>query len=499
MTRLTKTKYVTYLRCPKALWLSVNKPELAADDSQAESRIETGKRVGELAKGLLGPYTDITIRKEDGSLDIKRMAVKTLDCIVRGDRVLAEAAFLSGDNDEVYCAVDLLENSGAGFNIYEVKSTTGDHLENYYDDIAYQKYVLESGCIPVNRTYLVHINSKYVLEGDLDIHGLFEIKDVTDEIQDAYEAVKENVKKAFDVLGYRNEPAMDLCKEHCLTAGDCPFWKYCTKHVPEPSVFDLYRMQFGKKLQFYHRDVVTFEQLKHEKLNKIQKMQVDCTLNGENRIDAEGIRDFMRSLSYPLYFLDFETMQLAIPEYQGTKPYQQLPFQYSLHYIEHEGGPLMHKEFLGISGEDPRRACAERLCQDIPMNVCTIAYNKTFECGCLKDLAKAFPDLAVHLLNIRDHIVDLLTPFQSGMYYVPAMGGSFSIKSVLPAMFPDDPSLDYHNLEGDVHNGSEAMNIFPLIKDMKPEEQLKARRSLLEYCKLDTYAMVKVWQKLLEQ
>ena len=188
-------------------------------------------------------------------------------------------------------------------------------------------------------------------------------------------------------------------------------------------------------------------------------------------------------------------MQPVIPEFVGTRPYTQIPFQYSLHYIEREGGELLHKEFLAESGEDPRRALAERLCEDIPAGACVTAYNKAFECTRIRELAEAFPDLAEHLLSIRDHIVDLLVPFQSGWYYNRAMGGSFSIKSVLPAIFPDDPSLDYHNLEG-VHNGGEAMTVFPKIKDMPPEEQEKTRHDLLEYCKLDTYAMVKVWQEL---
>lgn len=153
----------------------------------------------------------------------------------------------------------------------------------------------------------------------------------------------------------------------------------------------------------------------------------------------------------------------VIPKYIGTKPYAQIPFQYSLHYIETEGGELKHREFLAESGTDPRRKLAEQLCADIPMNVCVTAYNKAFECTRLKELAETFPDLAEHLLNIRDNIVDLLVPFQSGYYYNRAMGGSFSIKSVLPAIFPDDPELDYHNLEG-VHNGGEAMTIFPKIK-----------------------------------
>jgi hypothetical protein len=188
-------------------------------------------------------------------------------------------------------------------------------------------------------------------------------------------------------------------------------------------------------------------------------------------------------------------MQPIIPEFAGTKPYAQIPFQYSLHYLETPDGELKHTEFLGISGEDPRRALAEQLCRDIPMNVCTLAYNKGFECGRIKELAEYFPDLAEHLLNIADNIQDLIIPFRAGHYYNRAMGGSFSIKSVLPAIYPDDPSLDYHNLEG-VHNGGEAMDLFPRIKDLPIDEQITARHNLLKYCELDTYAMVKVWEEL---
>lgn len=257
-------------------------------------------------------------------------------------------------------------------------------------------------------------------------------------------------------------------------------------------------MNFEKKIAYYKQDIITYEQLQDEELKEKQRMQIECALNDTIYINKVEIAKFLSTLSYPLYFLDFETMQPVIPEFQGTHPYQQIPFQYSLHYIEQEGGELKHKEFLGVSGEDPQRLIAESLCRDIPLDVCTTAYNKAFECTRLTELAESFPDLAEHLLNIRDHIVDLLVPFQSGWYYVPAMGGSFSIKSVLPALFPETPELDYHNLTGSVHNGGEAMNIFPKIKDMTTEEQFAARQSLLKYCELDTYAMVKVWQKLKE-
>lgn len=225
---------------------------------------------------------------------------------------------------------------------------------------------------------------------------------------------------------------------------------------------------------------------------------ISAMIEWTQRCIADGVENICEaSFSYPIYFLDFETTQSALPPYVGTKPYQQIPFQYSLHYTEAPGGELKHKEFLAESGIDPRKAIAESLCRNVPMNVCVTAYNKGFECGRLKELSAQFTDLAEHLLNIQDNVRDLLVPFQSGYYYNRTMGGSFSIKSVLPALFPDDPALDYHNLEG-VHNGSEAMTVFPKIKDMSPEDAAETRKNLLEYCKLDTYAMVKVWGALTE-
>ena len=303
---------------------------------------------------------------------------------------------------------------------------------------------------------------------------------------------------AEKLLRSGDEPDIPI-HENCNTPYKCGFWNHCAKDLPNPSVFDLYRMPFKKKIEYFRKGEAAYKDLILDSgiTNEKQLRQMEYALSEKGTyVDKDGIRDFLRTLSYPIYFLDFETIQPVIPEYIGTKPYAQIPFQYSLHYIEHEGGKLEHKEFLAESGTDPRRAIAESLCRDIPMNVCVTAYNKAFECTRLKELAKAFPDLAEHLLNIESNIKDLLVPFQSGYYYNRAMGGSFSIKSVLPAIFPDDPTLDYHNLEG-VHNGGEAMSVFPKIKNLPPEEQIIARKNLLKYCELDTFAMVKVWEELL--
>lgn len=492
---ISKSRYTLYRQCPKALWLKTYRPEQAEISDALRQRFESGSVVGDLAKGLFGNYSEVTAYISDGKLDLDKMVKDTQRCIDAGVDVTCEASFVY---DSGYCAVDILKKENDGYAIYEVKSSTDSGNEIYAQDVAYQKYLLSRCGIEVTGTYLVFINSDYVLDGELDISKLFQVQEISEAVAREYANVEYQVARAKKMLAQIDvEPNEDL-DVHCHKPYDCAFWKYCSRLLPKQSVFNLYRMNFDKKVAHYKQGIVNFEQLSNESLNDKQRRQVECNLHDTIYINKVEIAKFLNTLSYPLYFLDFETIQPVIPEYQGTHPYQQIPFQYSLHYIEKEGGELKHKEFLGVSGEDSRRSLSEQLCNDIPLDACVTAYNKAFECSRLTELAETFPDLASHLLNIRDHIIDLLVPFQQGWYYVPAMGGSFSIKSVLPALFPDDPELDYHNLEGSVHNGGEAMSIFPKIKDMAPEEQLLARRSLLKYCELDTYAMVKVWQKLKE-
>ena len=501
---LSKSRYTAFCQCPKNLWLKVYKPEEAKDDPALQARFEQGNEVGDLAMGLFGPYKEVTTKNPDGSLDLTTMCALTQQYMEQGVDNICEASFaLEGH----YCAVDILRRNGDGWDIYEVKSSSfpecdGEEtkLEKYAPDIAYQKWVLTQCGVKVVNTYLVCLNSSYVRHGELDIKSLFVIIDMHDLVENEYLKVPSQSGLALKILAMNDEPDIDL-SEHCKKPYTCAFLDYCKyQHgVPQnaPTVFDLYRMNFSKMLEHYHAGRITFDALRGQKLNDKQQMQVECTLNKTEYINPAGIHEFLDKLTYPLYFLDFETIQDTVPQYDGTKPYQQITFQYSLHIKENANAPYQHKEFLAPSdGKDPRRALAEQLCKDIPMDVCTLAYNKMFECGRIKELAELYPDLAVHLLNIRDHIVDLIDPFRAGDYYVPAMGGSFSIKSVLPALFPDDPSLDYHNLSDLCQNGGDAMTIFPKIKDMPPAEAEAAREALLRYCELDTWAMVKVWERL---
>ncbi len=493
MLYLSKSKYCGLWQCPKIAWLQKYKPELQTWDAAALSRMEIGNEVGDLAMSLFGEYVEVTTYNDD-KLDLSAMLRRTAEELQKGTSVVCEASF---EYNGLYCAVDILKAEDGGYALYEVKSSTNDSKDVYMADIAYQCYVLSHCGVSVTRACLITINSDYVFDGTLDLSQFFRITDVSDAIEQESIRLEERLSQAEALLASEDEPHIDL-HDGCNAPYPCRFWSYCAAHLPSPSVFDLYRMSFAKKLNYYRKGQISPADLVGEKTIKNDKQlrQIQHAVQElPPYTNPEGLRKFLSTLSFPLYFLDFETMQPVIPRYVGTKPFAQIPFQYSLHYIEEEGGELFHKEFLAQPDTDPRRAIAERLCEDIPKDVCVTAYNKVFECSRLKELAALFPDLADHLLNIEQNIRDLLTPFQAGYYYTRAMGGSFSIKSVLPALYPDDPTLDYRNLTG-VHNGGEAMELFPKLATLPAEEREIAREQLLRYCELDTFAMVKVWEAI---
>lgn len=511
MATLSKSKYTSSCQCQKKLWMEINKPECAVITDALEARFDTGHQVGDMARGLFGDFKSCVVNREDGSLDLGRMIRFTQDLMDAKTNTIAEASFAW---DDCYCAVDLLHYAGNDeWELYEVKSTSttpGDDkdakkkAEQYMDDIIYQRYVLKNLGICLKSVNLVVMNADYTLPENKEIvlNDLFTIIPMDDYITLDREAlIATKIDEARQTINSAEEVEVPLGVQ-CKKPYDCPFMKYCMdkRGIKYPSVFNLYRMQWRQKIGLLDKGFVTFEDVREVVKTETQKMQIECTLNGEDRIDKDGIRGFLNTLTYPLYFLDFETMQPAVPEFVGTHPYQQVPFQYSLHIKDSaDSSVLRHEEFLGEPGEDPRRALAEKLCKDIPENACVMAYNKSFECTRIRELAQMYPDLANHLMKIEANIVDLMDPFQHCCYYTPAMRDSFSIKSVLPALFPDSEELNYHNLNESVQNGAQAMNVFPLMKQMNESERSTMRRALLDYCCLDTLAMVRVLEKLYEK
>ena len=487
---LSKSKYCSAVQCPKMLWMKQNKPEEFDESVMNQVVLDNGSEVGDSAMGLFGEYVEVPFDS-----DLGKMIKKTEELLEAGTSIICEASFAY---EGLFCSVDILKNLGGNkFELYEVKSSK--HIDDiYYHDVAFQYYVLTKLGFEVTKACLVHLNKEYVRHGDLDIQELFKINDITDDARSRYSEVERNLKCFTGYLESVDEPEMPL-GEYCSSPYDCGFFKHCTKDLPSPNVFDIRKMSFKKKLQLYNEGCVSFEDLlQNNTVGKSFMLQIRHEVSDlPPLINKARIAEFMKQLYYPIYFLDFESFQPAIPLYDNSSPYNQIVFQYSLHYIEQEGGELHHKEYLAEPGDDPRRKLAEQLCIDIPKNVCVTAYNMTKEKDRIKELAQLYPDLSEHLMNIHDHIVDLIVPFRRKDYYCKDMQGSCSIKFVLPALFPNDPALDYHNLEG-IHKGDEASAAFSLMQNMAPDELQKYRQNLLKYCGLDTYAMVKIWEKLKE-
>ena len=482
---LSKSKYCSGLQCKKILWLEENKPE--AKEESNESILEQGTKVHDYAKKLFGNYTNIEYNPE-----LKVMISDTQRALKENTSVIAEASFTYNDN---FASIDILKCTKNGYEIYEVKSSS-EIKDIYIDDISYQYYILNNLNMNVVRCFIVYINNKYVRKGELNLDELFIKEDVTDLVLQKQKEVEKNINDINTFMENKKEPD-DMISENCFKPYDCPFFKYCTKHLPKKNVFTVPNLHLDKKIDFYKRGIYTYKDLLNEDLNDNYKKVLDYEVNNkEDYINKDKLKEFLNTLTYPLYFLDFETYSVPIPEFDGVRPYEKIPFQYSLHYIESD--ELQHKEFLAVPDKDPRRALAESLVKDIPKDVCTLAYNMGFEKGVIKNLANLYPDLSNHLMNIHDNIKDLMIPFQQKDYYTKDMDGSYSIKYVLPALFPNDPELNYKNLDL-IHNGSEAMNTFAILGTMDKNEQEEYRKALLKYCKLDTYAMVKIYYKILEK
>ena len=485
---LSKSRYCNGIQCKKMLWLEQNKPD-AKEEINNDSILEQGNMIHEVARYLFGNHINISYTE-----NLKEMIKDTYRTIESYKNVIITEASFNFDFN--FCSVDILKKSNNTYEIYEVKSST-ELKDIYIKDTSYQYYVLTSLGFKVTKCFLVHLNNKYVRKGNLDLNKLFIKEDITNEVINCQKEVKDNINSINKYMEQETEPIDDIDNK-CFKPYPCPFFKYCTRNIPKQNIFNIANMRNSTKIKLYKEGIYTYEDLLKEDINDNHKQQIEFELyDKEDYIDKQKLKEFLEELSYPLYFLDFETFQMPIPLYDNISPYQQIPFQYSLHIIKKENGELLHKEFLADSGIDPRRKLAEHLVKDIPKNVCTLAYNMSFEKRVIKYLAELYPDLSNHLMNIYENIKDLMIPFQKKYYYSKNMFGFYSIKYVLPALFPKEEDLNYHNLDL-IHNGSEAMNSYANLDNLSKEEKEYTRERLLKYCELDTYAMVKIYQKIID-
>ncbi|WP_103641119.1 DUF2779 domain-containing protein [Campylobacter concisus] len=487
---LSKSLYVRGLQCEKSLWLKKKRPEvLQALDDSAQAVFDTGTSVGELACELFSGGERI-----EYTGDFNAQMAKTKELIEHGTKVIYEATFCF---DGILVMVDILRICDDGLIINEVKSSTSVK-EVYIDDASIQYYVISSLGYKVSGVNIIHIDSSYVRGEKLELEKLFHTEDVTEQIMQKQAEIPQILNKFEKILSKNVEPEVDI-GPHCSDPYNCDAWEYCwceQRGIPEYSIFNISRLRSNKKFELYKNGVVKFEDIKDLSIfNASQQIQIRSELSKEQIIGKEAIKEFLNTLSYPLYHLDFETFQQAVPEFMGLSPYEQIPFQFSIHKEDGKGN-LEHFEFLAEVGADPRYELALNLIKFIPQDACVLAYNMGFEKGVIKRLATNYPQISNELMAIHDNIKDLMAPFASKSYYHPKMQGSYSIKYVLPALVPEFESA-YKDLNL-IHNGGEAMQAYEGMAYMSADEREAYKNALLEYCKLDTLAMVKVLEKLRE-
>jgi hypothetical protein len=481
---LSKSRFIKGMQCHKALWFQTHRPELKQEASASLQAIfDSGHEVGTLAQQLFPGGVEVPF---DG-VTLSDQVEQTRSLIASGIDTIYEAAF---SHDNIFVKADILHRTVNGWKIGEVKSST-KAKEVYVNDAAVQYHVI-SGCgIPVSDIGLVLIDTGYVRHGDIDPQGLFKWVDVTEKVLSRQGAIVAEAKAQRTML-CGTEPAIDI-GPHCSEPYECDFAKHCWQHIPSPSVFDFSDIGKPDAFELYRQGIIKMEDVPPTLLKWRQQLQLDGFLHNNEVVDAGAVQKFMNELWYPLVFLDFETTYMTpIPLFDGTSPYQQVPFQYSLHMQYGPDSELQHHEFLAPTHSDPREEFLNDLLAAIPEDSCILIWNVAFESKILRALAQEFPQHQERIDVIIDNMVDLMSPFRSKNIYHWQFDGSYSLKYVLPALVPE---LSYDSLT--INNGSMASDAWLTMRESEDADEIeRLRRGLLEYCHLDTLAMVKILEKM---
>lgn len=480
---LSKSKYLNGLQCPKLLWTYFHEPEkIPQFDASTQHLFDEGHRIGELAKRLYPNGIDIP----DG--DFSRNLSQT-KLFLKQWKPLFEPAFLI---DGIYSRLDILNPVGNNeWDIIEVKGSTKVKDENL-DDVSFQKFCAERFGLKIRKCFLTFINNQYVKSGDIEPDKLFTAQDITDEVNAAADGIQDRIKAMFDVIASPTCPHVSI-GSHCSEPYSCPI-SSCWESLPEDNIFELYRG--GKKCSdLYSQGITTIKDIPGGfKLSMSQQIQRECVIGDKPHIDKDAIKYFLSTLEYPLHYLDFETINPAIPIYDGTRPFQRIPFQYSLHIQEKPNSTPFHFSFLADGSSDPRPALLSELKQIFRDSGSTVTYNQSFEKGVLQELAEAFPDNREWVDDVCGRLIDLYSPFRDFNYYHPAQKGSASIKEVLPAV----TGKSYKGMP--ISNGGDASLAFlSFVYGSLPDVEKKALRVNLEkYCGLDTEGMIWIVSRLKE-
>ena len=481
---LTKSDYLDGLQCFKYLWVMLNEPDrIPEPDTSTQHRIDQGHLVGEWAKKLFPDGIDIPA---DDFKDNLRQTEELLN----KRKPLFEAGFMV---DNTFSRIDVLKPvSKDEWDIIEVKSSTKVKGVDIHD-VSFQRYCCEKYGLKIRNCYLLHINNMYIKQSEIDPKGLLTSTDITVEVDEAMNGIQKRIDNLFSAIVARKCSAVNI-GEQCSSPYDCPLKEECWDFLPENNVFEMYGEK-KKAFTLLEKGIYTFKDIPDDfPLNGKQEIQRNCEINGKPYIEKKAIRQFLNTLQYPLYYLDFETFSSAIPPFNGTKPYQQIPFQFSLHVVEKDNATAKHHSFLADGTDDPRNEFIASLKKVLGNSGSIVVYKMDFEKGVLNRLATFLPKYNNWVEGLNDRIIDLLVPFRSFHYYDAKQKGSASIKNVLPVL----TGTNYDHL--DISDGMEASLAFldVISNNVAEKEKMKIREDLEKYCALDTEGMIWIVDKLKE-
>lgn len=472
---LTKSKYLRGLESDAYLWKSVHEPDSLPDpDLQTQDIFDQGHAVGELAKQLFNDGLDLD------NMDFMANVHATRDAI-KAEKTIFEAGVMV---DRLYARVDVLKKLSEGWELIEVKAST-KAKEYHCKDLAFQKHVLEKIGLDIVKISVVHINRDYMRKGEIEPDKLLSKTVVTEQVKSEQEGIGERIRKMLDVIDLDSCPPFNPANIPKSEYGN-PLIDEFMEDLPNNSVFNLF--YGGNKISdLYEMNVEFIEDIPDlYNLSYKQGIQKEVYRNGDKHVQPGKIKDFLNGLSYPLSYMDFETMMNAVPLFNNTRPYQQIPFQYSVH-VETLTGEISHKEFLYDNESDPRVEFIERLKRDLPSKGSILVWNARFEKKVLRDISDLYPMYAGFVNDVCSRIVDLWEPFRNYWYYHPKQAGSNSLKAVYPIFSINK----YSDLQ--VNNGGDASVLYK-----KKFGSLTAddRKMFLEYCELDTEAMIVIKDSL---
>jgi hypothetical protein len=483
---LTKSNYLTGIQCPKLLWITKNdKTRIPEPNEIEQKKFDDGTLIGELATHVFPRGINLSNEEFKDNLD------KTKEQLAKRVPIF-EAGFVI---ENLYSRADILNPVGKDeWDIIEVKSATKVKDINLHD-VAFQKYVYEKAGLKIRKCFLMHINNEYVRKGEIEPKELFIQTNITEDISPFEENLEANIKRMLEIIE-GDEPEFNV-EDILTTEYDNLCIDEFMAELPENNIFEFYRMLSKKKVQLYQDGYQTMKDVPESfKLNDKQAIQKRLAFEGGAHINKQGIANFLRNLEYPIYYLDFETINLILPKFDGMKPYQRIPFQFSLHIQNEKGGEIKHISFLADGTSDPRTKFMQSLKDNLGDKGSILVYNQGFEKGVMNECATAFPEFREWYDKIiLNRIKDLWDVFRNFDYYDPKQRGSCSIKYVLPVM----SDLSYKDLEH-VKKGDEASYQWERItfNETSSEEKAKIREALEKYCELDTLAEVEILNKLWE-